>query len=277
MRLCGGQTGRGAPGSRKTWPLSVASAPGFTQSPPARGWPVSLAGATRQAPHLVRSSPHPLPQSGARPPPSALQQGCGRGRCESRGPPKRFGAGGRSSRVPHWPSAGQFLAAGFLSNPRPGAVGAGAAAATSSGLCLVGPGTGKWIGYRRIGVQVCFWGPSERAPPDGSPVYMSAQAGFPSSWYFCCRFSALGAAGSRLTGRPPCFLRRDRTSLTSLGPRCGRSLALAHRATAGACSVERLPGSSQRGSRALPSRFSYGGRPNPAPNHYPRPTPHTWV
>lgn len=109
MQLCGGQTGRGAPGSRKTWPLSVASAPGFMPSPPARGWPVSLAGATRQAPRLVRSSPHPLPQSGARPPPSALQQGCGRGRCESRGPPSVSEQGAGVLWSTTGPALGTFL------------------------------------------------------------------------------------------------------------------------------------------------------------------------
>lgn len=73
-------------GSRKTWPLSAASAAG----PPARGWRVALAGPPRRLPLPGQSPPHPWPPSRARPPPSALPLGCGRGRRES------WGGGGGS-------------------------------------------------------------------------------------------------------------------------------------------------------------------------------------
>lgn len=205
MRRCGGQAGRWAPGSWKTWPLSVASAPVFTPSPPARGWPVSLAGATRRAPHLGRFTPHPLPQSGARPPPFARPQGCGRGRYESCRPP----SGSEQGSAVLWPTTPTrkqgtlvqrwALACGGLPlEPEAGGGGAGSCSRHQLGTLPGGPWDGQvdWLQGNR-GASVCFWGLSERAPPDGSPVYMSAQAGFPSSWYFCCRFSALRGAGSR--------------------------------------------------------------------------------
>lgn len=155
------------------------------------------------------------------------------------GDPTRVRAGGRRRLVHHshrqagrpGPGAGHSLAAGFPS-PEAGGVGGGSCGRQQLGSRLGGPWGGPmgWLQEGR-GASPCFWGLSERAPPDGSPVYMSAQAGFPSSSRFCCRFSRSGLPG--LTGRPPGFPRRGRTPLPSLGPRRAPSPAPAHRAGAG--------------------------------------------
>lgn len=142
----------------------------------------------------------PCPKAEPGPLPPRCRPGCGggggvkagdRGADRSQGP-ETSGATTPTRRAGHpGPGASTRPAAGFLFPEAEGG-GGGRTAASSPGPCRVGPGAGERTGCRRIGVQVSVSGGlCERAPPDGSPVYMSARAGFPSSWYFCCR--VLGA------------------------------------------------------------------------------------
>lgn len=138
-RRGGGQAGRGAPGSRKTWPLSLPSAPRL-RAVSSRAPVASLegGGATRRVPRRGRSPPHPLPPSGARPPPTALPAGLRAGGAGGvkplgAGRPSQPGAGdlpgphshpeSRALRSRFWAPAGRPAAS---SPPRPKAAGAGA-------------------------------------------------------------------------------------------------------------------------------------------------------
>lgn len=126
---------------------------------------------------------------------------------------------------------------------RPEAVGAGATATTSSGLCLVGPGAGKWISRRRIRVQmfvswVCLsW-------------LLQMEALFTCQRRLVSLPLGISVAGSRLSeppapgtnGPPLPFPRRGRTSLRSLSPRSAPRGAPAHRVRARSRSGERSPG-----------------------------------
>lgn len=175
-------------------------APAF---PPALEWRVSQAGATRRGPRQGGLSDTPGPKVEAGPLPPRCRRGCGRGRRRRRETPgARRGSQPRARdlRGHHSHPASQApgplrwalaWAAGFLSPEAEGG-GGGKAVANSLSPCRVGPGAGKWIGCRRIWVQVSVSrGLCERVPPDGSPVYMSVRASFPSSWRFWCR--VLGA------------------------------------------------------------------------------------
>lgn len=155
-------------------------------------------------------SPAPVPPPGARPPPSAPPRGCGPGLRESRGPradpsrrPQAAGPPLPPASGAPWPGAGHSLAAGFPS-PEAGGVGGGSCCRRQLGSRLGGPWGGPrgWLQEARD-ASPCFWGLSGRAPADGSPVYMSARAGFPSSSHFCGRFSRSELPG--LTGRPARF------------------------------------------------------------------------
>lgn len=120
----------------------------------------------------------------------------------------------------------------------------------------MGPRAGEWIGCRRIGVQVSMSGGlCEPAPPDGSPCLHVSAGWFPFLLVLLLPgLRRSGAAGSPgLTGRPRRFSGRNilpqpRSAplLCARLPHCAPGRALAP--------GQGLPGSSQRGSRALPSR-----------------------
>lgn len=111
------------------------------------------------------------------------------------------------------------------------------------GLCLVGPGAGKWISGRRIRVQmfvswVCLsW-------------LLQMEALFTCQRRLVSLPLGISVAGSRRSespapganGPPLPFPRRGRTSLRSLSPRSAPLGAPARRVRAGARSRERSPG-----------------------------------
>lgn len=191
------------PASRRLLPRSGGESRRRGRDPPG-----SAERAISPAPLAPERSP--APSHGA-----AGRTACGWGRRrETPGSRAPIAAGGRRPPGPPLPPGepgtpvpvlGTRRAAGGFLSPEAEGGGGGRAAASSRVSCRVGPGAGKWIGCRRIGVRVSVSGDlCARAPPGGSPVYMSARAGFPSSWYFSCRAAdSPGLTGRTLLAFPP--------------------------------------------------------------------------
>lgn len=176
----------------------------------------------------------PCPKAQPGPLPPRCRRGCGRGGLKPGDPGRRSkpGTGDRWVHHSHLASKGALalalgtrLAAGFLSPEAEGGRGE-SCSRHQLGSLPGGPQGGQvdWLQADRgasMRLGVC----RSRLFQMEAPVYMSARARFPSSWYFCCRSSALGSCRLPGTNGPASPLLRRGISFHSLRPRRSSSPA----------------------------------------------------